>query len=182
MTAHPVPRRIGLAAVALAVAASAAGCGANGASRSNATPLRPGSSGLAGSESPTAGRPTGTAFGESYLAIVTPVNQGLAQMQAKLPTLGSSPSGAQLSQVVTPTLNDLQIADDTLSQIDWPPAAGNDVHAYLDADGALAGDLQTLQGGAAGTAASAEARLNQDIQTRNRAGQTLRSDLGVVAS
>lgn len=176
MSAHPLPRRIGLTAAALAMAAAAAGCGA---SHSNATPNQPGSSGLATAQSPTGGRPAGTAYGESFLAIVSPVNQDLAQLQAALPSLGKAPTGTRLTQAVTPTVAELQQADDTLSQIDWPPAAEDDIHAYLGSDGALSADLQTLEQAGPGKISAAEARVMQDLQARDTTGQALRADIGV---
>jgi hypothetical protein len=119
------------------------------------------------------------ALAQQYLAIVAPANTALDTFDRKLAALGSSPTGAQIATVATPLITAINVADQQLLRVAWPPNIKTDINSLVTAESALAADLGTAASQNALTASTWESALTADAGKLNAAVSIVRADLGL---
>jgi len=166
-------KRLIAAGFGMAALLALAACGASTHSASSST-----TSSAASNTTPAA--PSKPEAAKNYLAIVTPANSAVAAFSKAANAWANSTTNKQAESAAEPLISALQTTDLKLLAATWPNAQTTaDIHALVNADGAVIGDLLALSTVNLLNASTWESAFERDVTALSTAAGTARSDLGL---
>jgi hypothetical protein len=117
-----------------------------------------------------------SAAAQQYLADIAPYNAAVSTAQT---ALNSATEMSQLPAIIGPAVTAMQNADNLLLRQQWPAGVRQDIKTKVAADGAVIGDLTSLETANASDASSIEANIGRDANASAADANIVRSDLGL---
>lgn len=119
------------------------------------------------------------ALADKYLAIIKPANDAGCVADAKTKALPSTVDASKYQPIVAPVVAAYNLADQQLTQVDWPANVKPDVTALVQADSALSGDLGALPQQTSISYPQWETQEQADANKEVSAANVVRHDLGL---
>jgi hypothetical protein len=121
-------------------------------------------------------------YGAIYLRIVAPYNRAVDNFSRQAKALPADATETQLSGLISPLIAATITFNREALAVAWPTNVRADIRTLVTDDGAVMGDLESLNSTDPSTVSQALAAWSRDSSTADNAAAIVRADLGLPSN